>query len=161
MQGDKLSGRETDRIRELVAFRVGSEEYAVDIQKVHEINRFTELIALPHAPEFIQGILNLRGRVIPVMSLRKRFGLSDQSQDADTRILVTEIAGRVVGFMVDSVSEVLRLPIESISPAPQLITNGQAEYLSGVGKSGDRLWVLLDLERMLSTGEMHALQKAA
>jgi purine-binding chemotaxis protein CheW len=161
MQQDNLSRRESDRIRELVAFRIGSEDYAVDIQRVQEINRFTELVSLPQAPEFIEGLLNLRGRVIPVVSLRKRFGLPDKPRDSDTRILVTEISGRTVGFMVDSVSEVLRLPVESISPAPQLVTNERAEYLSGVGKSGDRLWVLLDLERLLSTGEIHELSRAA
>jgi purine-binding chemotaxis protein CheW len=161
MQMENVLGRETDRMRELVAFRIGNEDYAVDIQRVQEINRFTELVALPQAPEFIEGILNLRGRVIPIVSLRKRFALSDKPQDADTRILVTEISGRTVGFMVDSVSEVLRLPVESISPAPQLMSNGRAEYLSGIGKSGDRLWVLLDLELMLSTGEIHELSRAA
>jgi purine-binding chemotaxis protein CheW len=158
---ETLSNREQDRVRELVAFRIGNEDYAVDIQRVQEINRFSELVHLPQTPEFIEGILNLRGRVIPVVSLRKRFGLPDKPKDADTRILVTEIGGRTVGFMVDSVSEVLRLPVESISPAPQLVSNGQAEYLSGVGKSGDRLWVLLDIELMLSTGEMHELSRAA
>jgi purine-binding chemotaxis protein CheW len=145
----------------LVAFRVGNEDYAVDIQRVQEINRFSTLIILPQAPEFIEGLLNLRGRVIPVVSLRKRFGLSGKEQDGDTRILVTEISGRIVGVMVDSVSEVLRLPIDSICPTPQLVSNGRAEYLSGVGKAGDRLWVLLDLERLLSIGELHALSKAA
>ena len=119
------------------------------------------MITLPQAPEFIEGILNLRGRVIPIVSLRKRFGLTDKSQDGDTRILVTEISGRIVGFMVDSVSEVLRLPVDAICPTPQLVSNGREEYLSGVGKAGDRLWVLLDLERLLSNGELHALSKAA
>jgi purine-binding chemotaxis protein CheW len=161
MQAETLSGREMDRTRELVAFRIGNEDYAVDIQHVQEINRFSTLISLPQAPEFIEGILNLRGRVIPVVSLRKRFGLPDKAQDGDTRILVTEISGRIVGFMVDSVSEVLRLPVDSICPTPQLVSNGHAEYLSGVGKAGDRLWVLLDLERLLSSGELHALSKAA
>jgi purine-binding chemotaxis protein CheW len=161
MQVDVLSRRDTDRVRELVAFRIGNEDYAVDIQRVQEINRFSDLTALPKAPEFIEGILNLRGRVIPVVSLRKRFGLSAIPHDMDTRILVTEVAGRIVGFMVDSVSEVLRLPVESITPTPQLVSNGHAEYLSGVGKSGDRLWVLIDLDLMLSTIEIHELSRAA
>jgi purine-binding chemotaxis protein CheW len=119
---------------------------------VQEIIRVQQLTRVPNSPDFVEGVINLRGKVIPVIALRKRFGLEILAQDKQTRIVVVEVKGTVLGFMVDSVSEVLRIPADTVEPPPRL-GKVEREYVSGVGKLNDRLLILLDVDRLMSESE--------
>lgn len=141
-------------ILQLVSFKVGNEEFGVDILQVHEINKMTEITRVPKAPDFVEGVINLRGRIIPIVDLRKRFGMAPKEKDKETRIIVVDINGQTIGFIVDSVSEVIRLPQENVEDAPDLVTGIDAEYIKGVGKMQDRLLILLDLEKILTKKEV-------
>lgn len=133
---------------QLVGFHVGGEEFALDILRVQEIIRLQELTRVPSSPKFMDGVMNLRGKIIPVITLRKRFGLELVPPDKQTRIVVVEIRGAVLGFIVDSVSEVLRIPADTVEPPPRL-AKVDREYVSGVGKLDDRLLILLDVDRLM------------
>jgi purine-binding chemotaxis protein CheW len=135
-----------------VSFHVGGEEFGLDILRVQEIIRVQQLTRVPNSPDFVEGVINLRGKVIPVIALRKRFGLQILAQDKQTRIVVVEVKGTVLGFMVDSVSEVLRIPADTVEPPPRL-GKVEREYVSGVGKLNDRLLILLDVDRLMSESE--------
>ncbi len=140
---------ETGQVLQLVGFRVGEEEFGVDILRVQEIIRSQQLTRVPNSSEFMEGVMNLRGKIIPVIALRKRFGLEEVPSDDHTRIVVVELQGTVLGFIVDAVSEVLRLPSGTIEPPPRLGLV-EREYVSGVGKLGDRLIILLDADRLMN-----------
>lgn len=147
-------GGAAGELLQLVGFRVGGEEFALDVLRVQEIIRLQELTRVPNAPDFMEGVMNLRGKIIPVIALRKRFGLDLVPSDKQTRIVVVEVKGTVLGFVVDSVSEVLRIPADTVEPPPRLGKVDQ-EYVSGVGKLDDRLLILLDVDRlMVDAGEM-------
>jgi purine-binding chemotaxis protein CheW len=137
---------------QLVSFVVGGEEFGLDILRVQEIIRIQALTRVPNSPDFVEGVINLRGKVIPVIALRKRFGLEALAHDKQTRIVVSETKGAVLGFIVDSVSEVLRIPADTVEPPPRL-GKVEREYVSGVGKLDNRLLILLDVDRMLSDPE--------
>ncbi|MHB8764651.1 MAG: chemotaxis protein CheW [Deferrisomatales bacterium] len=156
-----MSPEATDRdqsIFQLVTFHVGAEEFGVDILHVREINRMMEITRVPHAPEFVEGVVNLRGQVIPVVDLRKRFGLAAVAHDKNTRIVVVELTDKVVGFLVDSVSEVLRVPASLIEPPPPIVGSVDSKYIEGVVRLEDRLMILLDLQWLLTRGESHELE---
>jgi len=142
---------------QLVTFSIGEEEFGVDILKVQEIIRTMEITRVPKAPDFVEGVINLRGNVIPIIDLRKRFGLETRAHDKHTRIIVIEINNMIVGFVVDSVSEVLRIPANTVEPPPPVVAGLESEYISGVGKLEDRLLILLDLDRLLSGEEKDVL----
>ncbi len=142
---------------QLVTFHVGDEEFGVEILKVQEIIRMMGITRVPRAPDFVEGVINLRGRVIPIIDLRKRFGMSSREHDKHTRIIVVEINNVIVGFIVDSVSEVLRIPKDTVEEPPAIISGIESDYFSGVGKLEDRLLILLDLDRLLSKGEQGML----
>lgn len=152
--------REED-ILQLVTFHVGDEEFGVGILDVREINRMMEITRVPHAPDFVEGVINLRGQVIPVVDLRKRFGLTETERDKSARIVVVELGDKVVGFLVDSVSEVLRVPQTLVEPPPPIVGGIDSEYIRGVVKLEDRLLILLDLYRLLSGGESKELEAFA
>ncbi len=147
----ELDSRE---ILQLVTFRLGNEEYSLDILSVQEIIRHMELTRVPKAPEFVDGVINLRGRVIPVLDLRKRFGLSADENTDDTRIIVVDINDKTVGFKVDAVSEVLRLPSDTVEPPPSIVKDVDSEYIKGVGKIDGRLIILLDVTKILNRHEL-------
>jgi len=149
-------------IIQLVTFRLGDEEYGVDILKVHEINRMMDITAVPNAPDCIEGVINLRGKVIPVINLRMKFGLPHKQADARTKIVVVDV-GMAAGMIVDSVSEVLRIPSDIVEPPPPMTASIGSEYILGVGKLKDRLLILLDIETLLGTkdGKMMADAVAA
>ncbi len=140
-------------LMQLVTFSIGEEEFGVDILKVQEIIRTMEITKVPRAPVFVEGVINLRGKVIPIVDLRRRFGLQSRDHDKDTRMIVIEINNMIVGFVVDSVSEVLRIPSHTVEPPPPVVAGLESEYISGVGKLEDRLLILLDLNRLLSSRE--------
>ena len=142
---------------QLVTFVLADEEYAVDILQVREIILLVEITALPSAPEFIEGIINLRGKVIPIVDIKKRFHLQSETREEDMRIVILEIAGRTVGIIVDAVKEVLRLPSDAVEPAPDLASGIDEEYIRGVGKLDNRLLILLDIDRLLKKDELHKL----
>ena len=144
---------------QLVSFRVGGEEFGLDILRVQEIIRIQQLTRVPNSSDFVEGVINLRGNVIPVIALRRRIGLEDRAHDKHTRIVVAEVSGNVLGFIVDSVSEVLRIPADTVQPPPRL-GKVEREYVSGVGKLEDRLLILLDVDRLMSGSEQAMLQAA-
>jgi len=154
----QANGRKNDKHRaaipmiQLVSFHLAGEEYALDILRVQEIIRTQELTRVPNSPAFVEGVINLRGRVIPVVGLRKRFGLDPIPADKHTRIVVVEVHGTVVGLVVDSVSEVLRIATDTIAPPPRL-GKVEREYIQGVGKLENRLLLLLDVDHLLSGQE--------
>jgi len=154
---DSSSNESTNELVQLVGFQLGNEEYGIDILKVKEINRVTEITKIPQSPEFVDGVINLRGNVIPIIDLRKRFHMPEREHDKQTRIVVGEIEGRTVGLVVDAVSEVLRLPASTIEPAPKLVSKGQADYITGVGKLEDRLLMLLDIDKILTGSDKERL----
>jgi purine-binding chemotaxis protein CheW len=145
---------------QVVSFKIGSEEYGVDIAQVQEINRMVAITHVPRAPHFMEGVINLRGQLIPIIDLRTRFGMPRAEHTKNTRIVVTEVGPTRVGMVVDSVSEVLRLATDQIEPAPEMITGVDTEYIRGVGKIEDRLIILLDLARIISAGERRELETA-
>ncbi|OLN24801.1 Positive regulator of CheA protein activity (CheW) [Desulfovibrio sp. DV] len=142
---------------QLVTFSIGEEEFGVDILSVQEIIRMMDITKVPRAPDFVEGVINLRGKVIPIIDLRRRFGLATRDHDKHTRIIVIEINNMIVGFVVDSVSEVLRIPASTVEPPPPVVSGLESEYISGVGKLEDRLLILLDLNKLLSGEERDML----
>jgi purine-binding chemotaxis protein CheW len=138
---------------------VGAEEYCLDILRVQEIIRLQHLTRVPHAPDSMDGVMNLRGKIIPVIALRKRFGLEPAAPDNQTRIVVVEVHGTVLGFIVDSVSEVLRIPAHTVEPPP-LLGNTAQDYVSGVGKLDDRLLILLDVDRLMTDDALMGVSQA-
>ena len=142
-------------------FRVGGEDYALDIMRIMEIIRPQKVTKIPKAPEFIEGVINLRGKVVPVLDLRKRFGMGAVGADKKKmRIVIVRMAGRVVGVVVDEVTEVIYLKPEQVETTPDAVKGEGADYLLGVGKVGDRLIVLLDMEKVLSKDEVVRLKAA-
>ncbi len=139
---------------QLVSFKIGSEEFGVDILKVQEIIRMVEITQVPQAPSYVEGVINLRGRVIPIIDLRKRLNLELREMDKNTRIVVVDIGGNIMGMIVDSVSEVLRLPSKTIEPPPDLVSGIDSDHISGVAKLEDRLLIFLDLSKIVSSGEL-------
>lgn len=144
-------------VLQLVTFRLGNEEFSLDILKVQEIIRHMDLTRVPKTPDFVDGVINLRGRVIPVLDLRKRFGLPKDENTNETRIIVVDVDNRTVGLKVDAVSEVLRLPADTVEPPPAIITGVESEYIKGVGKLDGRLLILLDVAKILTCTERDAL----
>ena len=140
-------------VLQLVSFSVGQEEFGVDILKVQEINRMVEITRVPNASEFVSGVINLRGKVIPVIDLRRRFGIGKKDNDKNTRIIVVELTGRVLGFVVDAVNAVLRIPRSVTEPPPPMVAGIGSEYITAVGKLEDRLLILIDLEKVLLVGQ--------
>lgn len=138
---------------QLVSFEVGEEEYAVPILSVQEINRMMQITKVPQSPSFVEGVINLRGKIIPVIDLRKRFGLTKLENSDDVRIIVVDIASRVIGFTVDRVNEVLRINANIVEPAPAMVCGMDTDYVQGVGKLDDRLLILLHLEKLFTADE--------
>lgn len=137
---------------QLVTFKLGEEEYAIDILKVQEVNRMVDITAVPNSIDYFEGVINLRGRVIPVINLRKKFGLSTKSLDTQSRIMVVDV-GITVGLIVDSVSEVLRISHDTVEPPPPMTSSIESDYIKGIGKLQDRLLILLDIDRLLKGGD--------
>lgn len=154
---DDKQKRQDDELIQLVTFNIGVEEFGVDILKVQEIIRTMEITKVPRAQDFVEGVINLRGKVIPIIDLRRRFGMSSKEYNKDTRIVVIEINGMIVGFVVDSVSEVLRIPAGTVEPPPPVVAGLDSDYISGVGKLHDRLLILLDLDKLLSSADLEAI----
>lgn len=157
----KQTSNESNELLQLVSFKIGNEEFGVDILNVQEINKMTTITKVPNAPEFVEGVINLRGRVIPVIDLRSRLHLAKKEHDKDTRIIVVEIDQSTVGFIVDAVSEVLRIPVNITEAPPSIVAGIDSEFIKSVGKLEDRLLILIDLNKILSTSDKEILNKVA
>jgi purine-binding chemotaxis protein CheW len=146
---------------QVVGFRIGNETYGVRIGSVREIVRVPDITAVPSAPDIIEGVINLRGKIIPVMDLRKRFGQVYTVADKKNRILVVEIDNKLVGLIVNAASEVLKIPPADIEPPGSVFADGESGYVTGVGKLKGRLIVLLDITKLLYRPDLRGLEQAA
>lgn len=148
---------QSDQLR-MVSFNVGEECYAVDIIRVQEINRMMELTRVPQSPEGVRGVINLRGRIVPVLDLRTMFGLEDTTTTDASKIIVVEIQDRTIGFIVDAVHEVLRLDLSMIEAAPSGMNNSDAGYIKGVAKVSGSLVVVLDLDLLIGADHLEQIE---
>lgn len=147
--------------RQFISFTVGEEEYGLDLARVREVIRPREITRLPRAPSFVRGIINLRGDVIPIFDLRDKFSLPPRDEDENTRVIVVEVEQRYVGMVVDTASQVVRIPVADIDPPPAMLGGFRQEHLGGIGKLEKRLVILLNVDRILSGDERIALHAAA
>jgi purine-binding chemotaxis protein CheW len=138
----------------IVGFKVGRETYGVPITSLHEIVRVPEITAVPDAPDYLEGVINLRGKIVSVMDLRKRFGEKQATVKKNNRILVVEHAGRLAGLIVDSASEVLKIPADAVEAPPAVFQEGGLNCVTGLGKVGGRLVVLLDMSKLLAPASL-------
>ncbi len=136
----------SDEVLQLVTFRLGNEEFGIDIRKVQEINRMIDITKIPNAPAHVEGVVNLRGKIIPIVSLRTKLGLGEADRDKATRIMVVDIEGRILGFIVDSVSEVLRIQDQKIEAPPSVTGSNDSGYIEGVINLADRILILLEFK---------------
>jgi len=143
-----------NELLQLVTFGIGEEEFGIDILKVQEIIRTMAITKVPNSPSYVEGVINLRGKVIPVIDLRSRFNMEYRPHDSHTRIIVLQIHGMIVGFVVDEVSEVLRIQSNTVEPPPPVVSGIESEYIKGVGKLDDRLMILLDLDKLIPVQEL-------
>jgi purine-binding chemotaxis protein CheW len=143
--------------KQLVVFSLGEEDYAVDITMVREIIQMQPITRVPGTPQSVEGVINLRGSIIPIVDLRKRFRLSKIERDKDTRIVVVSCKGQDVGVIVDSVAKVLRIPVDTIEAASSVFNGEHLEHLMGIVKLSDKLVILLDMDRVLSSQEINAI----
>ncbi len=151
-----LNNNQSENIEQMVTFSLGQEEYGVDILQVQEINRMVEITEVPQTDSYVEGIINLRGKVIPIIDLRKKFGMPDKEHDGKTRIVVVDVSNETVGLVVDGVSEVLRVPGGSLEEAPKLVAGdyASADYIKSIVKLEDRLLIYLDLQKIISTSKL-------
>lgn len=161
MASHEESKKDQKELLQLVSFKIGDEEFGVDILSVQEINRMSQITKVPNTPDFIEGVINLRGRVIPVIDLRVKLGMPRKEHDKNTRIVVVELKGQTIGFIVDEVSEVLRISKEITEAPPDMVGGVNCDYITAIGKLEDRLLILLDLEKILTTSEFNVLETAA
>jgi purine-binding chemotaxis protein CheW len=143
----------------LVGFRIGRETFGVPIALVHEIVRVPEITAVPDSPGYVEGVINLRGKIVSVIDLRKRFGEKEIASSKKNRILVTETDGKMVGLIVDAASEVLKVPESEVEPPPPVFDEGDVNYVTGLGKLHGRLIILIDLSKVLQKGELRRLEE--
>lgn len=149
---------------QLVTFSLGQEEYGVPILQVQEIIKFTEITKVPRSPDFVKGVINLRGRVIAVIDLREKFGLLEKSVDKNTRIIIVESQGATLGLIVDNVNEVKKVKSAMIDPPPPIVSGISSEFIQGVARmdtTGMRLLIIIDLDKVLSTSEVVRLMEMA
>ena len=144
----------------IVGFRIGNETYGVPISLVHEIVRVPDITQVPETPDFVEGVINLRGKIISVVDLRKRFGEEEIKPHKKNRVIVVENTGRLVGLIVDAASEVMKLPVAQVEPPPNVFAENEITYVTGVGKLNNRLIILVDLQKVLTRGELRKIGEA-
>jgi purine-binding chemotaxis protein CheW len=145
----------------IVGFRVGRETFGVPISLVHEIVRVPEITSVPDSPGYVEGVINLRGKIVSVVDLRKRFGEKEIAANKKNRILVAEVTGKMVGLIVDAASEVIKIPDSEVDLPPSVFEEGELNYVTGVGKVKGRLIILVDLSKILQKGELRRLGEIA
>ena len=146
---------------EFLSFRLGSEEYGIDILKVQEIRGYDAVTRIANTPEFIKGVINLRGTIVPIIDLRIKFGLGDPSYDEFTVVIILNVAARVVGVVVDSVSDVLTLSDAQIRPAPDFSAALETQYVTGLGAIDERMLILVDIEQLIGSRDMGLMDEQA
>ena len=146
--------------RELLTFTLGAEEYGIDILKVQEIRGYDAVTTIANTPEFIKGVINLRGSIVPIVDMRIKFRLGRVSYDETTVVIILNVANRVVGMVVDGVSDVLTLKAEQIKPAPEFGAGMDTRYLQGLGTVDDRMLILVDIEKLMTSREMELVEAA-
>ncbi|MGM0833663.1 chemotaxis protein CheW [Halomonas qinghailakensis] len=151
--GAVLAAAEADN-REFLVFSLGEEEYAIDILKVQEIRGYENVTRIANAPDFIKGVTNLRGVIVPIVDLRIKFNLENVEYGGQTVVIVVNVADRVVGIVVDGVSDVMTLTPDQIKPAPEFGVTLSSDFLSGLGSLEDRMLVLVDIDKLLTSEEM-------
>jgi purine-binding chemotaxis protein CheW len=142
---------------QFVVFKLGREEYGVNIMQVQEIGPYQEPVKVPNTPDFVEGVMNLRGSVIPVLSLKKRFNIAGQELTENTRSIVINFGDKQIAFIVDDASEVLTLDTADIQETPEIIAGVERKYITGIGKKGDRLLIILDLSFLLDESEKNQI----
>ena len=142
---------------QVVSFKIGKEYFGVHIHMVQEIVRVPEITVVPEMPSFVEGVINLRGKIVSIVDLSKRLKIDGAKRAKSSRILIVEVDNKVVGLLVDAVNAILRIPPESIEPAPDIVTSVGTEYILGVGKLSDKLIILLDLKNVLRPEEIKRL----
>ena len=154
-QGQASTG---DGMLQLVSFFLGDEEYAIDVLKVQGIDRVSEITRVPRAPDFVQGVINLRGKIVPIIDLRSRIGLPPKEADRNSRVIVVDMGREVVGLRVDGVREVLRVPASVVEPPPDMTNAESNEFVEGMGKLEDRIILILNVDKILDSSERQALR---
>lgn len=144
-----------DQLIQLVSFMLSDEEYGVEVLKVREIIRMPTITKMPNTPHYVEGVINLRGKVIPIISMRKRFGLMETENSVHTRIMVIDVEGGLTGLVVDGVSEVIRIRSSEIQPPPSMVLSGgiNQEFITGVFNHAERLLIIMDVDKMFSDDE--------
>ncbi|WP_330984381.1 MULTISPECIES: chemotaxis protein CheW [Enterobacterales] len=155
----KLAGEPSGQ--EFLVFTLGNEEYGIDILKVQEIRGYDQVTRIANTPSFIKGVTNLRGVIVPIVDLRVKFSQQDVEYNDNTVVIVLNLSQRVVGIVVDGVSDVLSLAAEQIRPAPEFAVTLSTEYLTGLGALGERMLILVNIEKLLNSEEMSLLDSAA
>ena len=150
-----------DGTREVLVFVLGTEEYGVDILKVQEIRGYEKVTPIPKAPPYLKGIVNLRGVIVPLVDMRVRFALPDPRYDSTTVVVILRVSGRVIGLVVDAVSDVVQLAPRDVKDAPGLGSVVDSSFLAGLATRDERMILLLDIEKLLSSGEMNLLAQVA
>jgi purine-binding chemotaxis protein CheW len=147
--------------RDFLAFTLGREEYGIDILKVQEIRGYEAVTRIANAPEFVKGVVNLRGIIVPIVDMRIKFNLGEPTYDQFTVVIILNIGGRVVGMVVDSVSDVITLSTEQVKPAPEMGTALNTDYLIGLGTLDERMLILVDIDKLMSSTDMGLIEKIA
>jgi len=146
---------------EFLTFRLGKEEYGIEILKVQEIRGYDAVTHIANAPEFIKGVVNLRGIIVPIVDMRIKFQLDKADYDQFTVVIILNVSGRVVGIVVDAVSDVINLGAEQMRPAPEFGATINAEYIIGLGTVGERMLILMDIEKLISSSDMGLIEQPA
>ena len=147
-------------VNEFLTFRLGGEEYGIEILKVQEIRGYDAITQIANAPEFIKGVVNLRGIIVPIVDMRIKFRLSNATYDQFTVVIILNVAGRVMGIVVDGVSDVLSLEAEQMRPTPGLGSVIDTEYIMGLGTVGERMLILIDIEKLMSSSDMGLVEQS-
>jgi purine-binding chemotaxis protein CheW len=147
--------------KEFLTFRLGQEEYGIDILKVQEIRGYDAVTRIANAPDFIKGVINLRGVIVPIVDMRIKFRLGEAEYNNFTVVVILNVMGRVVGIVVDSVSDVLELANEQIRAAPEFSAALDSSYIMGLGSIGERMLILMDIEKLMSSADMALVDSAA
>ena len=157
----KTKSAAREATREILVFVLGTEEYGVDILKVQEIRGYDKVTPIPSAPDYLKGVVNLRGIIVPIVDMRVKFRLAEVRYDQFTVVVILRIAGRVIGLVVDGVSDVIGLTASEVKEAPHLGSVVDSSFIAGLATQDDRMVLLLDIEKLLSTGELHLLHRVA
>ncbi|RFU63919.1 chemotaxis protein CheW [Peribacillus glennii] len=143
----------------VIVFQINDEEYAIDVRQVQSIERVQKITRVPGLPPFVKGVMNMRGEVTPIIDLKERFGMGPSQYQKETRFLIVSVNGVIIGLIVDTANDVIDIHQDQIEPAPETISGTDREYLKGVVKIGDRLFMMVHLDRLISLEELHNIQK--